>query len=277
MTPSERPHPESKPRDADAAFSPEGAWKSAEEFSPQSVSDSTQSNSDQNFQRFGSNKSLSKSKRVKSFLQKKCKDVANSFGSISEPNTDQRSVVTRSKSTSRCSSEVSTTSWYVTDECNAEEEILDHVTVLEVKTQVHDVTVVPVERENDASNDVIDSRTEGGTSDNETVVGDNECNAVVSSVSNDVIKVEDETSKNENDTVDDGSEEHFVLASEEMIINAEDVNECSEETYSTEEVIEPEISNIPPTTEVSDETVSRTLSILFIICCDIYLYEFTYR
>lgn len=265
VTPSERPHLEGKARDADAAFSPEGAWKAGEEFSPQSASDDTQLNSDNNFQRFGSNKSLSKSKRVKSFIQRKCKDVANSFGSISESSTeasDQRTVVTRSKSTSRCSSEVSTTSWYVTNDCNTEEEVLDNVTVL----QVHDtqnVTVVPVERQDEASDDVIDSRTEGGTNNNETVTHDNECSFTDSFISSNVINIEDETSKNEGTvTSDDGSEEHFVLASEEIIINSEDKNESSEEICSTQELVQTEISNLLPNTEVSDKRIFSFHTIL---------------
>lgn len=245
MTPSERPHLESKARDADAVFSPEGAWKAGDEFSPQSASDDKQTNSDNNFHRFGSNRSLSKSKRVKSFIQKKCKDVANSFGSISEPSTDsadQRSVVTRSKSTSRCS----TTSWYVTND--TDEEVPDHVTVLEVKPQLHDthnVTVVPVEREDEAFNDVIDSRTEGGTNNNETVVGNSATDNIVSS---DTMKPEDTV------IADDETEEHFVLASDEMIINSEDISESSEETHSTQEPVQTEISNVPPNTEVSHKS-----------------------
>lgn len=47
-------------------------------------SSSAWSSSDEHFKRGGNNKSISKSKRVKNYLHKKCKDVANTLGGYSE-------------------------------------------------------------------------------------------------------------------------------------------------------------------------------------------------
>lgn len=46
---------------------------------------------DDHFKRGSNNKSLSKSKRVKNYLHKKCKDVANTLGSYSESTVSKHS------------------------------------------------------------------------------------------------------------------------------------------------------------------------------------------
>lgn len=75
------------------------------------------------FDRNGSDKSLSKSKRVKSFIRRKCRNLSTSFVGSSRDDGSAGARVTqtgvpRSKSTSReC-----TTSWYVENDYHSDEE-----------------------------------------------------------------------------------------------------------------------------------------------------------
>lgn len=176
VTPSERSQQDAKVRELEASFSADGAWTAGSEFA-QTPDEGLSKLED--FNRIGSCKSLSKSKRVKSFIQKKCKDFSNSFSGSSHGEGSSESTATvlpRSKSTSRANSEVSTTSWYVANDYHSDEEVLNHVTVVKVGVEVRDspnVTTVTVAEpelvkatEPDSAKtdcDNIDSRNEGGT------------------------------------------------------------------------------------------------------------------
>lgn len=178
VTPSDRSQQDVKPKESEVGNSAEGAWTAGPEFSSKSPAPDEGLNKIEDFNRIGSNKSLSRSKRVKSFIQKKCKDISNSFGSNhGEDNVEQTAtVLPRSKSTSRANSEMSTTSWYVANDYHSDDEVFDHVTVVAVDADVRDplnVSTVAVgepvatkEPEPDTVEvccDNVDSRTEGGT------------------------------------------------------------------------------------------------------------------
>lgn len=177
VTPSDRSQQDVKPKESEVGNSAEGAWTAGPEFSSKSPAPDEGLNKIEDFNRIGSNKSLSRSKRVKSFIQKKCKDISNSFGSNHGDNVEQTTtVLPRSKSTSRANSEMSTTSWYVANDYHSDDEVIDHVTVVAVDADVRDplnVSTVAVgepvatkEPEPDTVEvccDNVDSRTEGGT------------------------------------------------------------------------------------------------------------------
>lgn len=249
VTPSERSHQDVRARDLEASFSAEGAWTAGPEFAARTPDEGLNKLDD--FNRIGSNKSLSRSKRVKSFIQKKCKDLSNSFGShgdgCSEP--PQASVAPRSKSTSRASSDVSTTSWYVANDYHSDEEVLNHVTVVKVGVDVRDtqnVSTVSVAQpepevvkvaEPDSvqvSSDNIDSRNEGGTEE----VKDNL----------------DESKPEEAPTPHDSDNETFVLAPD--FPDDDDISKldkgCSEETLVDEKpLLEEDEAPLPMVFEVS--------------------------
>ncbi|XP_046674250.1 puratrophin-1-like isoform X2 [Homalodisca vitripennis] len=176
VTPSERSQQDAKQRQQETSFSAEGAWTAGPEFAAKTPDEGL--NKIDDFNRIGSNKSLSRSKRVKSFIQKKCKDFSNSFGSSHGDETPElggTTVVPRSKSTSRANSELTTTSWYVANDYHSDEEVFSHVTVVKVGVEVRDtqnVTTVAIgkqelvkvdEPDSVEVSDTVDSRNEGGT------------------------------------------------------------------------------------------------------------------
>ncbi|XP_054274639.1 uncharacterized protein LOC128994254 [Macrosteles quadrilineatus] len=181
VTPSERSQ-EARTKDLEASFSPEGAWTAGPEFA-QTPDEGL--NKIDDFNRIGSNKSLSRSKRVKSFIQKKYKGISNSFGN-GEAGETHVAVAPRSKSTSRANSDVSTTSWYVANDYHSDEEVLNHVTVVKVGVDVRETQnvssvavcdepqVVNVAEDSVQTTENVDSRNEGGTDhhDSEEIKGE---------------------------------------------------------------------------------------------------------
>lgn len=240
VTPSDRTQQDTKARDLETSFSAEGAWTAGSEFA-QTPDEGL--NKLEDFNRIGSNKSLSKSKRVKSFIQKKCKDFSNSFsGSHGEGGSESTAtVLPRSKSTSRASSEVSTTSWYVANDYHSDEEVFNHVTVVKVGVEVRDslnVTTVTVAEpelvkvtEPDSAKtdcDNVDSRNEGGT-------------------------VVDEPLRKLSDS--DSDEDHYFLApdvpqDQQQIVNSEEAQVNLEDT-GQREIDHVDEAQLMPLSEVS--------------------------
>lgn len=183
VTPSDRSQQDVKPKESEVGYSADGAWTAGPEFSSKPPEPDEGLNKIEDFNRIGSSKSLSRSKRVKSFIQKKCKDISNSFGNNhGEDNVEHTTtVLPRSKSTSRANSEMSTTSWYVANDYHSDDEVFDHVTIVPVdvdeREPLHvstvdvgaetDVTLEPEPDTVEVCCDNVDSRTEGGTESGE--------------------------------------------------------------------------------------------------------------
>ncbi|XP_054273864.1 pleckstrin homology domain-containing family G member 4B-like isoform X2 [Macrosteles quadrilineatus] len=231
VTPSERSQ-EARTKDLEASFSPEGAWTAGPEFAK---TPDEGLNKIDDFNRIGSNKSLSRSKRVKSFIQKKCKGISNSFGN-GEAGETHVAVAPRSKSTSRANSDVSTTSWYVANDYHSDEEVLNHVTVVKVGVDVRETQnvssvavcdepqVVNVVEDSVQTTDNVDSRNEGGTDhhDSEEIKGE--------------------------ESLQDSDNETFILAQDcpdEEEISKLDKG-CSEETLVDEKPQLEEVESLTP-------------------------------